>query len=333
MREKHIAVFTLFIIFTLVFLLTRTALCDAQAAGDGWMADKLDERKALRNVTTPPERLEPLTQLTPLDNDEGIIRSVSLPDGEKFVALTFDLCELETVTTGCDMEVLNFLRNERIPATLFMGGKWMRTHARRVKQIMTEPLFEIGNHAWSHGNFALLSPKGRMAQALWTQAQYELLRKEVLSEAERDGRPMPDIPPVPLLFRFPYARSSEAALRDLAGMGFRIVLWDVAAEAGDNRSPKRAKASAKRVAKMTRPGSILLFHANLVPKGTAQLVKEVVAELKSSGYGFVTAGQLLGMGEAVTTRNGYFTKPGDNIALDKKFGPDGTGRKTPRTDY
>ena len=35
---------------------------------------------------------------------------------------------------------------------------------------MTESQFEIANHAWSHGNFALLSPAGLRAQVLWTQA-------------------------------------------------------------------------------------------------------------------------------------------------------------------
>ena len=294
----------------------------AAGAEESWAPDKLDERRALPNVTTPPERLEPLTTLPPLSGDEGIIRSVALPDGAgNVVALTFDLCELDTVTTGCDMEVLDFLRREGVPATLFMGGKWMRTHARRVKQLMACPLFEIGNHAWSHGNYALLSVEGRRNQALWTQAQYELLREEVLGE-----NPALEIPPVPRLFRFPYARSSEAALRALAGMGFRIVLWDVAAEAGDNRNPTRARHSAQRVADQTRPGSILLFHANRVPRGTSQLVKEVVAALKGRGYRFVTAGDLLEMGKPRTVREGYFTHPGDNLALDKKFGVDGTGR-------
>ena len=64
--------------------------------------------------------------------DVGTIRRVAIADGSKVVALTFDLCELDTVTTGCDMEILSFLCAEHIPATLFMGGKWMRTHARRV---------------------------------------------------------------------------------------------------------------------------------------------------------------------------------------------------------
>ena len=297
---------------------------------DVWAPDAKDQRRALPNVTPPPERREPAVQLAPRE-DEGIIRWVMLPQGEKVAALTFDLCELDTVTTGCDMEVLNFLRQRRIPATLFMGGKWMRTHARRVRQIMTEPLFEIGNHAWSHGNCALLSPEGLRAQVMWTQAQYELLREDVLKAAIEAGAPAPDIPAVPRLFRLPYGRSSERALKALAGMGLRVIQWDVAAEAGDNSNPKRARRAGRRVASMVRSGSILLFHANRVPKGTALLLREVVDALQEAGYHFVTAGQLLEMGTPQTVCDGYFTYPGDNRALDRKFGVDGTGRKTPFT--
>ncbi|MCR4817620.1 MAG: polysaccharide deacetylase family protein [Fretibacterium sp.] len=297
---------------------------------DVWTPDAQDQRRGLPNVSAPPERREPIVQLAPR-TDEGIVRRVALPEGGKAAALTFDLCELDTVTTGCDMEVLNFLRQRHIPATLFMGGKWMRTHARRVRQIMTEPLFEIGNHAWSHGNCALLSPEGLRAQVMWTQAQYELLREDVLRAARESGAPEPDIPPVPRLFRLPYGRSSGRALKALAGMGLRVIQWDVAAEAGDNSNPKRARRAGRRVASMVRPGSILLFHANRVPKGTALLLREVVDALQEAGYRFVTAGELLEMGQPQTVRDGYFTTPGDNRALDRKFGADGTGRRTPFT--
>ncbi|MBQ4430584.1 MAG: polysaccharide deacetylase family protein, partial [Synergistaceae bacterium] len=262
-------------------------------------------------------------ELPPLASNEGVIRRVRLPEGVKAVAITFDMCELDTVTTGCDMEVLSFLRENRIPATLFMGGKWMRTHASRVKQIMKEgALFEIANHNWSHGNCALLSEEGLKAQILWTQAEYELLREE--SGAN-------DIPNVPELFRLPYGRNNERALKVIAGLGLRVIQWDVAAEAGDNSKPSRAKRNAKTVAAMTKPGSILLFHANLVPKGTANLLREVVKILEGDGYMFVKVSELLAMGEAETVRDGYFSRPGDNYALDKRFGIDGTGRRKPFT--
>ena len=96
---------------------------------DEWTKDKFDSRRAIPNNSNPPERLRPIHALSPIESDEGIIRRVKLSDDMKAIALTFDMCELDTVTTGCDMDVINFLRDKNIPATLFMGGKWMRTHS------------------------------------------------------------------------------------------------------------------------------------------------------------------------------------------------------------
>ena len=304
---------------------------------DAWQTDELDQRRAIPNNITPPDKLEPENILPSLKNDEGIIRRVKIPDGERVVALTFDTCELATITTGCDMDVINFLRVNKIPATFFMGGKWMRTHSRRVKQIMSEnEIFEIANHNWSHGNCALLSETALKNQILWTQAEYEILRDEFLHDfydpkgiAALDNvrELQKKISPVPTLFRLPYGRNNEKALKIISELGLRIIQWDVPAEDGDNSDLKRAEKSAKKVAAMTKPGSILLFHANSVPKGTANLLQFVVEELKSQGYSFVKVSRLLEIGEPETVRNGYFSKPGDNLALDKKFGIDGTGRK------
>ena len=291
----------------------------AYGMSDEWHAVSLDKRRAIANNTEPPARKVPLHMLEPLSDDEGVIRRVRLSDDVKAVALTFDMCELDTTTTGCDMDVINFLREKRIPATLFMGGKWMRTHAQRVKQIMTDSIFELANHNWSHGNCALLSPDGLKAQILWTQSEYELLREEAGLE---------DVAQSMTLFRLPYGRNSESALKTIASLGLRVIQWDVAAEAGDNSNAKRAARSAVRVAAMTRPGSILLFHANCVPKGTANLLREVVKILEGEDYVFVKVSDLLAMGEPETVRDGYFSRPKDNYALDKKFGIDGTGRRT-----
>ena len=308
-------------ISALLFILAL--IPSAVYASDNWTLLSSDKLRAIPNNSAPPARTIPLRLLTPLSPDEGIIRRVKLSDGLKAVAFTFDMCELDTSTTGCDMDVINFLREHSIPATLFMGGKWMRTHSQRVKQIMTESgLFEIANHNWSHGNCAVLSPEGLKAQILWTQAEYELLREE-------SG--LKNVPESMTLFRLPYGRNSERSLKTIAELGLRVIQWDVAAEAGDNSNPIRAKRSAKLVAGMTKPGSILMFHANLVPKGTVNLLREVVSILESQGYIFLKVSDLLEMGEPETVRDGYFSRPKDNYALDKKFGIDGTGRKKPFT--
>lgn len=309
-----------------------TARTESSFSAVEWKADTYDQRRAVPNDASPPARKMPQTLLQPLGRESvGTIRRVELPAKEKVVALTFDMCELATSTSGCDMEILQLLHEKSIPATLFMGGKWMRTHARRAMQIMREPLFEIGNHGWTHGNCALLSVQGVRAQVLWTQAQYELLREVVLRRTLEKGEPAPAMAPVPTLFRLPYGRCTAAALEEIARLGLRVVQWDVVAESGDARQPSRARHMAQHVAAQVKPGSILLFHANGVPKGSAQLLREMVAVLQAKGYRFVTAGALLRMGRPQMAMDGYFTCPGDNRALDRRFGVDGTGLRTPFT--
>ena len=308
-------------IITLLIIM-HTSLFSAAYASGSWDMTSRDKRRTSLNDSTPPARTFPIHTLSPLSADEGVIRRVKLSPDVKAVALTFDMCELDTNTTGVDMDVMSYLHERRIPATLFMGGKWMRTHSERVKLIMSDPIFELANHNWSHGNAALLSPEGLRAQILWTQAEYELLREEA---------GLDDAPESMTLFRLPYGRNSQQALKVIAELGLRVVQWDVAAEAGDNSKPERARRSAKLVASMTKPGSILLFHANLVPKGTVNLLREVVNILSADSYVFVKVSDLLGMGEPETVRDGYFSRPKDNYPLDKKFGVDGTGRRRPFT--
>ena len=156
------------------------------------------------------------------------------------------------------------------------------------------------------------------------------LRLACASIIKAQGRPEPVIQPVPTLFRLPYGRCSDQSLQALAKLGMQVVQWDVVAESGaDNTNIEHARREAHLVASQVKPGSILLFHANLVPKGSAQLLRETVTELRRRGYNFVSVSTLLGMGVPQRTMNGYFTSPGDNKALDSKFGVDGTGRHTP----
>ena len=45
-------------------------------------------------------------------------------------------------------------------------------------QLVAEPLFEVGNHAWTHGNFGSARSERMREQIAWTQAQYELVRED-----------------------------------------------------------------------------------------------------------------------------------------------------------
>ena len=292
------------------------------------LAGRREDHARTRGSDDPPARTQPRVQLPPLPPEEtGNIRRVTPPKGDKPVALTFDLCELAARSSGYDAAIIGYLRAHAIPATFFAGGKWLRSHRERGLQLMADPLFELGNHAWTHGNFGIMDMHDMRDQILWTQAYYEDLRQELLTRARNRGLDAERlVAPALRFFRLPYGRCSPEALRLLHSLGLRVIQWDVSAEsAGDNSLPGMARHTADRV----RPGSILLFHANRTPKGSAALLAGIIPILQQRGFRFVKVGELLELGQAQRFQECYSQRPGDNLRYDAMFGADGTGRRKP----
>ncbi len=253
----------------------------------------------------------------------GSIRRVDT-HGEKLVALTFDLCELTDQVSGYDGAVVAALRAAGAKATFFAGGKWMRSHPRRAMELMTDPLFEIGSHAWTHGNFGQLDPEAMRREIVWTQAEYALLRAEAARMARERGLSETEIaaiPAVPVVFRFPYGRCRPEALDMLADMGLAAVQWSLTTGDPDPAStPERIVAN---VLDRVRPGDIVIGHANGNGHGTGQALPALLAELSRRGYRCVTVSELLAAGRPVVASDCYDIHPGDTAQYDRIFG-DGT---------
>jgi peptidoglycan/xylan/chitin deacetylase (PgdA/CDA1 family) len=280
--------------------------------------------------TSPPARRTPAVRLAPVpEADRNVIRRVRLPEGEKAVALTFDLCERATNRAGYQNAIVNALRREDVRATFFAGGKWMRSHPEKTLQLLADPRFELGNHAWTHGNLGIMRGSVMLEQILWTQAQYEILRAELARRAEAKGlaAAMERVPAAMRLFRLPYGRSSPEALSTLAGLGLFVIQWDVEGER--NELALSPRAIAENAARAVRPGSIVLLHANGVPQKTQLVVPLLIAKLKAAGFRFVTVSELLALGRAETVAEGYFSRPGDNLQYDTLFQGQGAMRRRP----
>ena len=289
--------------------------CWSQAVLVGTADDKRTTSTpyALKNV--PPVRLRPGQMAPPLPAGmANSIRSVKLPESFKLIALTFDLCEVENKISGYDPGIVNYLRANRIKATFFAGGKWMRSHPEKTMQLIADPLFEIGNHGWNHKNFRAIDKTEAQNQVLWTQAQYELLREELekrscfhaAGEAE-----VKKIRRVPGLFRFPFGACDRDALKMLQDLGIPAIQWDVVS--GDPAKGRSAAAIARTVIGMARPGSIIVFHANGRGHGTAESLQIFVPKLREAGFDFVTVSELLALGAPVAVPECYEMRPGDNL--------------------
>ena len=270
----------------------------------------------------PPARLVPERQLPPLSEAwRGSIRSVPPGIEIKPVALTFDLCERSRERTGYQADIVDYLRTHAVPATFYAGGKWMRSHEERALQLMADPLFEIGNHAWTHGNLRVLRGRRMKNQILWTQAQYELLWEKMRQRALEKGiaeSEVGKIPALPLTFRFPYGTCGRDALQLLAELGLPAVQWSVVS--GDPDKNATAEAMARHIRQSVRPGAIIICHANGRGHNTAQALPLFIPWLREQGFDFVTVSQLLRLGRPETAPDCYEVRPGDNLQYDEKFG-------------
>ena len=196
----------------------------------GSLNDKKIRRLSSPDVK-PPERTVPGIMDYPLDKElRNSIRDVIPFYNNKIIALTFDLCEKADEVTGYDTDIVNILRGKKVKATFFAGGEWMRSHEEKTMQLMADPLFELGNHGWTHGNLATLSYDKIIEQILWTQSQYELIREKLQQKVLTrglDSNEMDKIPKSLTLFRPPYGRCSPDALDILAAYGLASVQWNI----------------------------------------------------------------------------------------------------------
>lgn len=256
----------------------------------------------------------------------GTVRWVKLPKGEKLIALTLDLCEAAFEISGYDGDVIDYLRANKIKATLFIGGKWMDHHNERVQQLIADPLFEIGSHSWSHMNLRKLHGKALVREISSVQGAYERaytalskrlcfnpsLVNSFLSTQTSSGYKA-SLSPIPnklSLFRFPFGTCHKQALEEVYKHGQLPIQWNVVT--GDPAFGQSARRIASIIKQRVKPGSIIIAHANGRGRNTARALPLFIPDLKKQGYIFVTVSELLAAGEPQVSTTCYENRPGDN---------------------
>jgi peptidoglycan/xylan/chitin deacetylase (PgdA/CDA1 family) len=196
-----------------------------------------------------------------------------------YIALTFDACQTADRPAGYDEAIIGILTETGTPATLFLGGLWMQWHPGQTKALAANPLFELGNHSWSHASFARISPEEMSSEILWTQnIMYRLTGQQ------------------PTLFRFPYDAYTAEALAVVGQHGLHAVRWDVVT--GDADQHTSAQAIVNVVTAQAENGSIVIMHMNGRGWHTAEALPAVIGQLRGAGYIFVTVSQLLELSSA-----------------------------------
>jgi peptidoglycan-N-acetylglucosamine deacetylase len=195
------------------------------------------------------------------------------PRGSNKVALTFDACP-----TGredeYDERVVNVLVKEKVPATLFMSGRWVEKNKVVAKALAANPQFEIANHAFWHPHMLEKDDERILRELRRTQ---EIIRKVTGKR--------------PKYFRPPFGEADDRLAKLAAQTGLVTVQYDIAS--GDPDPGLSAKRIVRGVVDEVRGGSIVVFHMNENGQRTAEVLPEVIKQLREKGLELVTVEALL----------------------------------------
>ncbi|CAN7277073.1 polysaccharide deacetylase family protein [Aminobacter sp. LjRoot7] len=189
------------------------------------------------------------------------------------VALTLDACGGKT-----DARILSALVDNKIPATIFVTGKWLKRNGEALAIMRAHPeLFELENHGAEHVP-AVDTP--RSIYGLKSAGSTEAVQAEVVAGAlaltERGG-------PAPKWFRGAAAQYSKSSIALIRSLGFRIAGYSIN---GDGGSLLGARETERRVSS-AKDGDVIIAHINQPTHAAGGgLVKGLLA-LKAKGYAFV----------------------------------------------
>ncbi len=190
------------------------------------------------------------------------------------VALTFDACETKDKKYGYDAKIIKILKKTKTPATLFLGGKWMKSHEEETRALAKEPLFELGNHSTTH----LHLKQSPMREILYEIGETQAILKRLTGKKAK-------------YFRCPFGEYDARVLKTAKKLGMKVIQWDVSS--GDPDKNITVKRMVPWVVSQVKNGSIIVMHVNGRGWRTAEALPEIIERLRAKGFRFVTVSDLL----------------------------------------
>ncbi len=189
------------------------------------------------------------------------------------IALTFDACPT-VLADEYDGKVIDVLIREKVPATLFLSGRWVEKNQEKTKFLASLPQFEIANHSYYHPHMTEKSDDRILRELRRTQA----LIKKVTGRSAR-------------FFRPPYGEVNEHLAELAAEAGLVTIEYDM--PSGDPDPGLSGQAIARAILKNARGGDIIVFHMNRKGVHTAEILPGIIEGLRKKGFTLVTVGELL----------------------------------------
>lgn len=207
------------------------------------------------------------------------------------LALTFDAdmtpemkakMATDSAITWYNNQLVDVLRETQTPATFFLSGLWIETHPEISGLLASDPLFELGNHTYSHPYFA--GPCSGFKQMSGDQKLEQIAKTQALLKrlTGKDN----------LYFRFPGGCYTKKDLFLVKSLGLLPIQWN--SEGPDSLNINTEKI-IKNLKRYTKNGTIIVLHlhgGNVAPH-TAEVVSAYIPWARSQGYEFVKLTNLL----------------------------------------
>lgn len=205
------------------------------------------------------------------NNLKGIVTKFK-PDGRE-IALTFDACRGDI-----DWELINYLKDNDIPATFFWTSKWIEENPEAAEKIASYDLFDIQNHGFEHRPcfvdggriYGIHAPQGGPAGV------FDEIQTGNDAIAKITGKKTK-------FYRSGTAYYDDACIKIANELGYDIAGFSVLGDGGATYT----KSQVKKALLSAKSGDIVIMHMNHPEKETAEGVMEAIPVLKKRGFKFV----------------------------------------------
>ena len=188
----------------------------------------------------------------------------------KPVYLTFDA----GYENGYTAEILDILREKKVPAAFFLVGNYIEENPELVKRMEAEGHI-VGNHTMHHPDMSAI-------------ADEEAFKSEIkeLEDTYREAVGKE----IPKFYRPPQGKYSEANLQQASRLGYTTLFWSLAyVDWLENDQPDETE-SINLLNKRIHPGAIVLLHST--SKTNSRILGQLIDGWKAQGYEFRSVSEL-----------------------------------------
>lgn len=188
---------------------------------------------------------------------------------EKVIYLTFDA----GYENGNISKILDVMKKENVTGAFFILGNLIEKNSDLVVRMFDEGHL-VCNHTYSHK---------AMVNRSKDDIDSELKRLENLC-LERTGRSLSKY------YRPPEGKFDEMSMQYVSELGYKTVFWSFAYADWDNNAQMSAEKAKKKVLENIHNGEVMLLHPT--SSTNAEILADVIKELKAQGYRFGTLDEL-----------------------------------------